>query len=138
MPVDGGHAVQLTDANLSVPVVSPDGKVIACRYLEESTNTLKIAVISFEGGPPLKVFNIPIHPWQRIRWSHDGSALTYVDVRSGIGNIWSQSLDGSSPRQLTDFRADEIFSYDWSHDGKQLACERGVETKDVVLINDYK
>ncbi len=138
VPVDGGHAVQLTDANLSVPVVSPDGKVIACRYLEESTNTLKIAIIPFEGGPPLKVFNIPIHPWQRIRWSHDGGALTYVDVRSGIANIWNQPLDGSSPRQMTDFRADEIFSYDWSHDGKQLACERGVETKDVVLINDYK
>jgi serine/threonine protein kinase len=138
VPVDGGHAVLLTDANLSVPVVSPDGKMIACRYLDENTNTQKIAIISSQGGSPLKVFNIPIHPWQRIRWAHDGSALTYVDVRSGISNIWSQPLDGGPPRQVTDFRADQIFSYDWSHDGKQLACERGVETNDVVLISDYK
>jgi serine/threonine protein kinase len=138
VPVDGGHAVQLTDANLSVPVVSPDGKMIACRYLDENTNTQKIAIISSQGGSPLKVFNIPIHPWQRIRWTKDGSALSYVDVRSGIANIWSQALDGGPPRQVTDFRADQIFSYDWSHDGKQLACERGVETNDVVLISDYK
>ena len=61
-----------------------------------------------------------------------------MDVRSGIANIWSQPLDGGSPRQVTDFRADQIFSYDWSQDGMQLACERGVETNDVVLINDYK
>ncbi len=138
VPVDGGQAVQLTDANLSVPVVAPDGKMIACRYLDENTNTQKIAIISFQGGSPLKVFNIPIHNWQRIRWTHDGSALTYVDVRSGIGNIWSQPLDGGPTRQLTDFRADQIFSYDWSHDGEQLACERGVETNDVVLISDNK
>jgi len=135
--VNGGNAVQLTDANLSVPVVSPDGKMIACRYLDES-NTQKIAIISSEGGSPLKVFNIPIHPWQRIRWTRDGSALTYVDVRAGIANIWSQPLDGGPARQVTDFRADQIFSYDWSRDGKQLACERGVETNDVVLITDSK
>jgi eukaryotic-like serine/threonine-protein kinase len=138
VPVDGGQAVQLTDGNLSVPVVSPDGKMIACRYLDENTNTQKIAIISSQGGSPLKVFNIPIHPWQRIRWTHDETALTYVDVHSGISNIWSQPLDGGPPRQMTDFRADQIFSYDWSHDGKQLACERGVETNDVVLISDYK
>lgn len=135
VPVDGGDAFQLTDANLSVPVVSPDGKMIACRYLDES-NAQKIAIISSQGGSPLKVFNIPIHPWQRIRWTKDGSALTYVDVRAGIANIWSKPLDGSPPRQVTDFRADQIFSYDWSRDGKQLACERGVETNDVVLITD--
>jgi serine/threonine protein kinase len=135
VPVDGGNAVQLTDANLSVPVVSPDGKMIACRYLDEN-NAQKIAIISSQGGSPSKVLNIPIHPWQRIRWTKDGSALTYVDVRAGIANIWSQPLDGSPARQVTDFRADQIFSYDWSRDGKQLACERGVETNDVVLITD--
>ncbi|MBA3569453.1 MAG: serine/threonine-protein kinase [Pyrinomonadaceae bacterium] len=138
VPVDGGHAVQIRDANFKVPVVSPDGKMIACRYLDETSNIEKIAIIPSDGGPPVKVFNIPIFPWQRIRWTHDGSALTYVDVRSGISNIWSQPLDGGPPRQVTDFRADQIFSFDWSHDGKQLVCERGVETNDVVLISDYK
>jgi len=138
VPVDGGQAVQVTDASFSVPVVSPDGKMIACRYLDETSDTQKIAIILSDGGPPLKVFNIPIHPWQRIRWTHDGRALTYVDVRSGISNIWSQPLDGGPPRQVTDFRGDQIFSYDWAHDGKQLACERGVETNDVVLISDYR
>jgi Tol biopolymer transport system component len=138
VPVDGGTPTQLSDANLSVPVISPDGKLIACRYQDEIKNTQKIAVIPFSGGSPIKIFDIPIHPRQRIRWTRDGSALTYVDIRSGIWNIWLQPLDGSAPRQLTDFRADQIFSYDWSYDGKWLACERGVETNDVVLLSDFR
>jgi serine/threonine protein kinase/dipeptidyl aminopeptidase/acylaminoacyl peptidase len=138
VPVDGGTPTQLSDANLSVPVISPDGKLIACRYQDEIKKTQKIAVIPFTGGSPIKIFDIPIHPRQRIRWTRDGSALTYVDIRSGIWNIWLQPLDGSAPRQLTDFRADQIFSYDWSYDGKWLACEKGVETNDVVLLSDFR
>ena len=53
-------------------------------------------------------------------------------------NLWSQPLDGGPPKQVTDFKSDEIFSFAWSRDGKQLALARGVETGDVVLITDSK
>jgi serine/threonine protein kinase len=138
VPVDGGQPLQLSDANSSVPVVSPDGKLIACRYWEETSNSLKIAIIPFAGGRPIRIFNIPIHRWQRIRWTPDGRALMFVDIRTGISNIWRQPIDGGPATQMTEFRADHVFSYDWSYDNKQLACERGVETNDVVLISDYR
>lgn len=135
--IDGGAAVQLTTVYSSLPAVSPDGKTIACRYLDKKVDARKIALITLDGGQLIKTYEIPIHYWQRIRWTSDGLALTYIDVRDGIANIWSQPVDGRPPAQLTDFKNDLIFSYDWSRDGRQLACERGVETSDVVLISDY-
>jgi serine/threonine protein kinase len=133
--VDGQQAVQITDLNTSVPVVSPDGRSIACRYRDENTKVQKIAILPFDGGPPTKILDIPIVDWQRIRWSPDGTGLTFIDTRSGVSNLWRQPIDGSAPRQLTTFKSDQILSYDWSRDGKQLVCERGIEASDVVLIN---
>ncbi len=73
-----------------------------------------------------------------IRWTHDGSALTYIVNRGGVSNIWIQPLDGSPARQLTDFKSDRIFSFDWSRDGKWLALSRGPEQRDVVVMSDFK
>ena len=136
--VDGGEPVQLTDINSSVPAISPDGKLIACRFVDATDNSKKVAIIPFGGGAPVRTFGITIHPWQRVRWTIDGSALTYIDVRSGVSNLWKQFLDGGPPSQLTFFKSDQIFSYDWSHDGKQLACERGLETTDVVSMSSNR
>jgi Tol biopolymer transport system component len=134
--IDGGVPTQLTTYYSSFPEVSPDGKTIACRHLDEKA--LTIALIKMENGSLIKTLNIAVHFWQRIRWRPDGLAVTYIDERDGIANIWSQSIDGGQPKQLTDFKNDLIFSYDWSPDGKELACERGIETSDVVLITDYQ
>jgi serine/threonine protein kinase/Tol biopolymer transport system component len=139
VPAEGSKkAEQLTDTNTSVPVVSPDGKVIACRFWDDNSNSQKIAIIPFEGGKPIRALDIPIIDWQRIRWTVDGKALTYVQVHNGVSNIWQQPIDGGPPRQLTFFQTDEIVSYDWSRDYKLLACERGVEANDVVLLTSYK
>lgn len=138
VPVGGGQSLQLSAANTSAPTVSPDGKLIACRYWEESSRSQKIAIMPFEGGQPIKTFDIPIHRWQRILWTSEGRALMYVDVRAGVSNIWKQPLDGGPATQLTDFRADHVFSYDWSRDNRLLACERGVEINDVVVISTQR
>src|SRR6185503_1699399 len=103
----------------------------------------KLAVFPFDGGAPTKTFDMPMpylqhFVWQKIRWTADGQALTYIDRRGGISNIWSQPLSGGDPRQLTDFKADQIFNFAWSADGKQLACARGVVTSDAVLISEFK
>lgn len=138
--IDGGDPVRLTDKLSSWPAVSPDGKLIACTYREESHSTFEIAVIPFEGGRAAKRFSVPptVGLPDLIRWTADGRALTYIDTRNGISNIWGQPLDGGSPRRLTEFRSDQIFYFDWSKDGKWLACSRGVKTNDVVLINGFK
>jgi Tol biopolymer transport system component len=73
-----------------------------------------------------------------VRWLPDGRAFSYVRTRGGVSNIWLQPIDGGEPRQLTDFKSDVIFSFDWSRDGKQLACSRGTEDRDVILINNFR
>ncbi|HEY0083212.1 MAG TPA: protein kinase [Pyrinomonadaceae bacterium] len=50
----------------------------------------------------------------------------------------ASALDGGPPRQLTDFKTDQTFSFDWSRDGKLLALARGTQTSDVVMITDFK
>jgi eukaryotic-like serine/threonine-protein kinase len=132
--VDGGEPVKLTDRYSIAPMVSPDGKWIACYYWDEKPDTpLGIALIPFEGGAPVKTFNLPSAV---VRWTPDGSALTYVDSRSGVSNIWRQPIDGGPPVQLTDFKSDLIFTFDWSRDGRQLACARGIATSDVILFSN--
>ena len=135
--VDGGQSTQITSVNTSVPVVSPDGRFIACRYRDENSNKPVIAVLPFAGGPP-KILDIPIVDWQRVRWSADSTSLIFINTRAGISNLWRQTLDGGPPKQLTDFKSDQIFSYDWSRDGKLLVCERGLEASDVVFISSVQ
>ena len=64
--------------------------------------------------------------------------MLYIDTRGGVSNIWMQPLDGGPPRQVTDFKSDRIFGFEWSRDGKQLALARGTESSDVVLISGFR
>lgn len=137
VPIDGGNPVQLTDYFSPLIAISPKDGQIAYAYDEqENSKRRRVAVIPFEGGPPTKVFDFA-HPFaQAIRWAFDGRALTYIGTPAR-SNIWSQPLDGSPPKQITDFKSDRvIFSFDWSRDGKRLAVARGTRTTDVVLIKD--
>ncbi|MDQ3817076.1 MAG: protein kinase [Acidobacteriota bacterium] len=135
--IDGGEPVQLSDKYSAVPSVSPDGKFVACRYYVES-GVRGVAIIPADGGAPVRTLNIPIIDWQRVLWTSDGRALTYVNVKEGVYNLWRQNIDGVEPVQLTDFKSDEIYSYDWATGTKLLACERGADIKDVVAIKNYK
>ena len=134
-PIGGGNPTQIIDKPSWSPVVSPDGKLIACYYAAEETGGTKLAVIPFEGGPPLKILDIIS---LMVRWTGDGRSLTYIVDRGGTSNIWKQPLDGGPATQLTDFKTDRIFWFDWSRDGKQLALIRGAVSSDVVLISDIK
>jgi serine/threonine protein kinase/Tol biopolymer transport system component len=143
--IDGGEPVQITEKYTGWPAISPDGKSIACTYWDEQVGSkIKLAIVPFDGGPPLKEFNWPpgsspaIYLPRIISWTPDGRAITYTVNDAGTGNIWSQSIDGGPPRQLTNFQSDWIFWFDWSKDGKQLALARGVTVSDVVMITRSK
>ena len=134
--IDGGDPVQLTDRFSVRPIVSPDGKLIAIRYINDpSSRKFGTALIPFEGGEPVKLLDIPAFA---VRWSRDGRALHYADNRGGFSNLWSQPIDGGPPKQLTDFKSDRLFSFAWSTDGKKLAVSRGVNAQDVVLISNFR
>ena len=141
--IDGGVLVQLSDQVMFNPTVSPDGSQIACFYRETQPNALinKIAIIPFAGGDPIKVLDLPQSYRQTqagLRWTPDGRAVTYVDTIGGVSNIWSLPVDGGKSVQLTDFKTDQIFWFNFSQDGKQFALSRGTQTSDVILIRDFR
>jgi serine/threonine protein kinase/Tol biopolymer transport system component len=136
VPIDGGDPVQLTNKLSIRPIVSPDGKLIAIRYMDDpARRRWGMALIPFEGGEPVKLLDISAY---FVRWSRDGRALEYLDNRGGSSNLWSQPIDGSPRKQLADFKSDRLFAFAWSTDGKQLAVSRGVDAEDVVLISNFR
>jgi serine/threonine protein kinase/Tol biopolymer transport system component len=140
VPIDGGEPAQLTDKLSTWPDVSPDGKKIACWYRAEAGASWQIAVIPITGGSPEKVINVPPNADTSIpiRWTPGGRGISFVATRDGASNVWDQPLDGVAPKQVTNFPSDQIHWFDWSNDGKQLACSRGRILNDVVLITESK
>ncbi|MGI8733826.1 MAG: protein kinase domain-containing protein [Pyrinomonadaceae bacterium] len=134
--IDGGQPEQLTDYPSVGPVVSPDGNWISCYYRSEMKAPWRLGVVPFNGGPPVKSFEVPqgVLFQSLVRWTPDGSALAYIMNRDGVSNIWIQPLDGALARQVTNFKSDQIFWFEWSPDGRQLGVSRGAITSDVVMI----
>jgi serine/threonine protein kinase/Tol biopolymer transport system component len=137
VPFDGGEAVQVTDYMSAKPVVSPDGKQIFINYFDEQVRGGRDGIIPIEGGKPVKTLDLLNFTWA-VAWTADGRSLLYVSDRNGVPNIWSQPIDGSAAKQLTDFKDDRIYWFALSRDGKQLAICHGPSTADVILINKAK
>jgi len=136
--IDGGDAVQLTDKYTNSAEISPDGKLIVCSYRKNINSTWRYAIIPFEGGEPIKVFDL-LGKKGNFRWSPDGRSLYYLrDTIGGVTNVWSFPLDDKPPKQLTEFKAEQIYNFAWSPDGKRLVLARGTTTSDVLLIKDFR
>jgi eukaryotic-like serine/threonine-protein kinase len=137
--IDGGAPVQLTNEYTTHPSVSPDGKLIACIYSEAGKWEGRLAVFPFEGGSPVNSFPQPPGNDGYIAWTPDGRSLLYAEnPDNDASGLWVQPLDGGPPRQLARFENDRIFGFDWSRDGKQLACVRGLSAWNMVLIKDSR
>jgi Tol biopolymer transport system component len=137
--IDGHSPQQLTDFSSFTPTISPDGKFVAYLYGEGggAAFKLKMAVIPATGGLPVHQFDVLNGKEGNLRFTPDGRGIAYaITDDRGVGNLWVQPLAGGPPKQITDFKADKIFDYGWSHDGKQLAVSRGRTSRDVVLLTD--
>ncbi len=138
LPIDGGTPVQLTNNASENAAISPDGKYIACSYLDHPNGAFKLAIFSRDGGQPIKTFTYTGGDTTNKQWTPDGRAIVYGVTRGGVTNLWAQPIDGSPPKQLTNFAADRVFSFQISRDGKQVALNRGTSASDVVLISNFR
>jgi Tol biopolymer transport system component len=146
--IDGGPPIELVaKGNLRYPQVSPDGKLLAYAFDDDQTKRPKIAVIEFDGGAPVKTFDLPVTTGTSFyesgfqhgfHWSPDGQALIYINTLTGVSNLWRQPLDGGAAKQITNFKSDLIYNFAYSRDGRMLAFSRGSHTRDAVLISEVR
>jgi serine/threonine protein kinase/Tol biopolymer transport system component len=144
--IQGGAAQQLNDEKMSSPpAVSPDGRLITySRYVNQPGQPVRseLVFIPFDGGPAVKTMALPdfFMPFSfgSGRWTPDGHALYFMGVRDTVSNVWELPLDGSPPRQVTNFTSDLIQNFAISRDGRRLAVSRGREISDIVLIKDFR
>jgi serine/threonine protein kinase/dipeptidyl aminopeptidase/acylaminoacyl peptidase len=136
--INGGQPVQLCKEWSANPSFSPDGKWIAFSYQPDPKKLPKLAIIPFDGGTPTKTFELPStgNAWPT-SWTPDGRALTFIDTRNGVGNLWNQPVSGGPAKRLTKFKSEQIFNFAWSRDGR-LALSRGTDQTDVVLIKNFQ
>jgi len=57
---------------------------------------------------------------------------------NGVDNVWIQPIDGSTRHQTTKFDSEQILSFHWSPDEKNLGILRGHTDSDVVLMQEAK
>jgi serine/threonine protein kinase/Tol biopolymer transport system component len=142
VPIIGGAPTEIIHRGTFNAVVSPDGKLIAYLFTEGTSLGAppnRIAVIAFEGGDPVKIFEVPqgnAGARTILDWSRDGRSILYTVVNNNVSNIWSQPLDGGKPVQVTNFKEHLITAFGYSRDGHQLACSRGLLIRDAVLISN--
>ena len=132
---------------LDVVAFSPEGKRIAYVAPPETpvvnpsspsgSQPNQLKVIAVDDGTPMQQFDWPASAW-RPRWAPRGDAIDYILTRDGVSNIWQQRLTGGPPKQVTHFDSGEIFDFEWSRDGRQLALTRGSESSDVILMSNFR
>ena len=140
MPIQGGTPTQLKtqNRNHARARVSPDGKLLAyIAWGATASSPSVLTVVPLDGGQPLYRFDLPAGAGG-LRWAPAEMALDYYLTRGGVSNIWRQPLGGGHPKQITDFKSERVYSFDWSRDGKQLALARGTTSQDVILIRDFQ
>ena len=137
VPLAGGEPTQIFDKSSSWAAISPDGRLVAVRYLDDQTNTNRIAVLPSEGGAPIKTLELSLNVRDvGLGWTADSRSIVYADARENADNLWSVGLDGGPSTQLTKFTSGLIFAFQVSRDGKQFAISRGTQTDDVILLRD--
>jgi serine/threonine protein kinase len=145
VPVDGGTPEALPGTPVPHAIIasqfdlSPDGKSAAVIIgLGEGKYERKIAVLPLDAGPQPQVRLLNPHPSISggPRFTLDGKALAYPVSQNGVDNVWLQPLDGSPGRQITNFKADQIWSIQWSPDGKRIGVLSGQAHADIALLHE--
>jgi dipeptidyl aminopeptidase/acylaminoacyl peptidase len=109
--------------------ISPDGNqvayVVSTPSLETASHEAVLYRVTAAGGTPVRltyntrIFNKPLpSPW--LRWSPDGSLLSFLAYVGDVPQVMAMSPTGGEPWALTSLK-EGVTRYEWSPDGKQIA-----------------
>ena len=117
--------------------VSPDGKKLAIFVEPAQQAAVKIALFNIGlPNPPLMLDTS--HYSGVFQFTSDGEAIVYATRENGVDNLWVQPLDGSAGYPITDFKSEQIWSFSFTPDAKNLVVLRGHFDSDVVLLQEGK
>jgi serine/threonine protein kinase/Tol biopolymer transport system component len=123
-------------------VLSGDGKTLA--YVVEvvdpksQNGEQKIVLLDLGSSAPRLLIADQRVARGGLHFTPDGKSLAYPIQEKGVDNIWIQPLDGSTGHQITNFTSEQITSFHWSPDGKNLGVLRNHSESDVVLLQESK
>jgi len=135
VPVGGGAPETVVKSPVAAFDLSPDGKLVSSSDVREEDHKLMVRLDPTDGGNTTYL-DADSRMTSTPMFSPDGKSIVYVVREKGVDNLWEQSLDGKSRKQLTTFPKDLIFRYAFSKDGKQIAIERGNIESDAFLFHD--
>jgi hypothetical protein len=140
--LDSGNSIALHEVSItgpdSYPAISPDGMSVLFRQADARDPYTWPTIVPMAGGEPRRVrMPVAADEVDGFAWAADGKAILYARNENGVGNIWSMPLEGKSPKKLTTFVSDVIYSFSVSPD-KRLAISRGNFLLDVVLIKNVR
>ncbi|HEY7820828.1 MAG TPA: LpqB family beta-propeller domain-containing protein, partial [Vicinamibacteria bacterium] len=109
--------------------ISPDGSrvayVVSEASLSENEHLPTLYLVSSRGGEPkrltyaTRIFNRPV-PRPEIRWSPDGTRLSFLAFVSDLPQVVSMDAAGGEPRPLTTSPTG-VARYEWSRDSSRIA-----------------
>ena len=132
---EGGEPVQLNDLAFVAGDFLPDGKVLYGRYFDDSVRRWRPAIVSFETGQLVKVFDVPQRATDWVLT--DERTIIYSEERESVDNLWSMPIEGGTATQLTKFTSESIFTFNPSRDGKRFVLVRGTSSTEIVLIKGF-
>jgi Tol biopolymer transport system component len=108
-----------TDAQQKLAIVDLSDSKFATDFVKPEPNATSGGI--FAGGP---------------KFSPDGRAVAYVIEDDRGQSLWTQTFDGSSGYQITNFSFERISDFRWSPDGRTLAVGYEHDVSDVVLLRE--
>jgi Tol biopolymer transport system component/predicted Ser/Thr protein kinase len=136
VPVAGGTPQQIGDLKARSIDTSPDGQSLLVGYYDATTNRFRSGILSLANAIITRTLELP-ETAKSLRWMPQGNAVSYVDGRNGVDNIWKLPLNGGPAVPVTRFTSEEITDYRLSPDGK-LVLSRGHNNSDVILIRNFR
>lgn len=113
--------------------ISPDEKFLAAEVPDPQTQKMGVVIVNIGSGEIVK--RLEFFSDRLLRWTADGKALAYDVNEGGDGKVMLQPVDGSPGKPFLTLRSEEIFSFDWTADGKKFAVIRGNHLTDAVRIS---
>lgn len=116
------------------PGISPDGETIAAYFKHPEIGKYKLGLIPATGGQP-QLLDIPEN-YDFLCWNPQGTGLTCYVREGATPNIWNVPLDGSTPRQLTNFPAGHmnIPGLAWNASGDSLVAALEMTDFDAIML----